>query len=67
MHTSSRETSNRSHIKSEFQMFSSISGGQVGVPQSGGPIWRLHTGTFRQITQERWTVQTCDLEKLVIW
>ena len=32
MYTSSRGKSNRSHSKSEFQMFSLISGRHVGVP-----------------------------------
>ena len=31
MYTSPRGKSNRSHSKSEFQMFSLISGGHVGV------------------------------------
>ena len=35
MHTSSRGKSNRSHGKSEFQMFSLISGHHVGAPQCG--------------------------------
>ena len=33
MHTSLRGKGNRSHGKSEFQMFSLISGRHVGVPQ----------------------------------
>ena len=35
MHTSSRGNSNCSHSKSEFQMFSLISGRHVGAPQCG--------------------------------
>ena len=35
MYTSSRGKSNRSHSKSEFQMFSLISGLHVGAPQCG--------------------------------
>ena len=38
MHTSSRGKSNRSHGKTELQMFSLISGRHVGAP-----TWRLHT------------------------
>ena len=35
MYTSSRGKSNRSHSKSEFQMFSLTSGRHVGAPQKG--------------------------------
>ena len=35
MYTSSRGKNNRSYSKSEFQMFSLISGRYVGVPQGG--------------------------------
>ena len=35
MHTRSRGKSNRSHSKSEFQMFSLISGRHVGARQRG--------------------------------
>ena len=35
MYTSSRGKSNRSHSKSEFQMFSLISGRHVGDPRRG--------------------------------
>ena len=35
MHTSLRGKSNRSHSKIEFQMFSLISGRDVGAPQRG--------------------------------
>ena len=64
MHTSSREKSNRSDSKSEFQMFSLISGRHVGVPQCGHqhgvPILSSINlcRTFRQITKERCTAQT---------
>ena len=45
MCTSSRGKSNRSHSKSEFPMFSLISGRHVGVPRK--PIWRLHTELYK--------------------
>ena len=35
MYSSSRVKINRSHSKTEFQMFSLISGRHVGVPQTG--------------------------------
>ena len=45
MYTSSRGKSNRSHSKTEFQMFSLISGRHVGAPQRGtnmaSPYWAL--------------------------
>ena len=65
--------SNRSHSKTEFQMFSLISGRHVGVPQTE----RQHgvsilssinlRGMFRQITEERFTAQTRDLDELSIY
>ena len=64
MHTSSRGRSNRSHGKSEFQMFSLISGRHVGVPQCGHQhgvsiLCSINLrGTFRLITKERCTAQT---------
>ena len=73
MYTSSRGKSNRSHSKTEFQMFSLISGRHVGVPQTGHQhgVSILSSinlrGTFRQITEERFTAQTRDLEELSIY
>ena len=63
MYTSSRGKSNRSDSKSEFQMFSLISGRHVGVPheghQHGISMSSINfLGTFRQITEERCTAQT---------
>ena len=64
MYTSSRGKSNRSDSKSEFQMFSLISGRHVGVPHEGHQhgISILSSinfrGKFRQITEERRTAQT---------
>ena len=64
MHTSSRGKRNRSHSKSELQMFSLISGRHVGVPlkghQHGASILSSINlrGMFRQITQEGCTAQT---------
>ena len=46
--TSSRRKSNRSHSKSEFQMFSFISGRHVGAPL------RLHT----ELYEFAWNVST---------
>ena len=73
MYTSSRGKSNRSHGKTEFQMFLLISGRHVGVPQTGHQHGvsilssiNLH-GTFRHITEERFTAQTRDLEELSIF
>ena len=63
-HTSSRGESNRAHSKSEFQMFSLISGRHVGVPQCGhqhgvSVLSSINLRrTFRQITKERCTAQT---------
>ena len=73
MCTSSRGNSNRSHCKTEFQMFSLTSGRHVGVPQTGHQhgVSILSSinlrGTFRQITEERFTAQTRDLEELFIY
>ena len=48
MYTSSRGKSNCSHSKSEFQMFSLISGRQfVGVPNGRTVIWCLHTELYK--------------------
>ena len=47
MYTSSRGKSNRSHSKSEFLIFSLISGRHVGVPLGGAPTWRLHTELYK--------------------
>ena len=64
VHTRSRGKSNRSHSKSEFQMFSLISGRHVGVPQYGhqNGVSILSSinlrRTFRQITKEQCTAQT---------
>ena len=64
MQTSSREKSNCSHRKSEFQMFSLVSGRHVGAPQCehqhGVSILSSINlrGTFRQITKEWYTAQT---------
>ena len=62
MQTSSRGNSNRSHSKSEFQMFSLISGRHVGAPQRGTNVSILSSinlrGMFWQITKERCTAQT---------
>ena len=64
MHTSSRGKNNRSHSKSDFQMFSLISGRHVGAPQRGHQhgVSILSSinlrGTFRPITKERCTAQT---------
>ena len=73
MYTSSQGKSNRSHSKTEFQMFSLISGRHVGVPQTGHQhgvsilsSLNLH-GMFRQITEEQFTAQTRDLEELSIY
>ena len=72
MYSSSRVKINRSHSKTEFQMFSLISGRHVGVPQTGhqhGVSIQSSInlrGTFRQITEERFTTQTRDLEELSI-
>ena len=64
MYTSSRGKSNRSHSKTEFQMFSLISGRHVGAHQSGQQHGfsilssvNLRV-TFRQITEERFTAET---------
>ena len=60
IHTSSRGKSNRGHSKSEFHMFSLISGPRVGAPQEQG-VSILSSinlrGMFRQITQEQCTAQ----------
>ena len=56
MYSSSRGKSNRSDSKSEFQMFSLISGRHVGAPPEGHQhgVSILSSinlrGTFRQIT-----------------
>ena len=64
LHASSQGKSNRSHSKSEFQMFSLISGHHVGAPKRGHQHGvsilssiNLHQ-TFWQITKERCTAQT---------
>ena len=73
MYSSSRVKSNHSHSKTEFQMFSLISGLHVGVPQRGhqhgvSVLSSINLrGTFRQITEERFTAQTRDLEELSIY
>ena len=60
----SRGKSNRSHSKTEFQMFSLTSGRHVGAPPEGHQhgVSILSSinlrGTFRQITKERCTAQT---------
>ena len=68
-HTSSRGKSNRSHSKSEFQMFSLICGRHVGVPQ-GTLTWRLHNELYKFAwnvsTNNSRTVYRTDLEKLFI-
>ena len=46
MYTSSQRKSNRSHSKSEFQMFSLIYGHHVGVPRRA-PTWCLHTELYK--------------------
>ena len=64
MYTSSRGKNNRSDSKSEFQMFSLISGRHVGVPHEGHQhgVSILSSinlrRTVRQITEERFTAQT---------
>ena len=73
IHTSSRGKSNRSDSKSEFQMFSLISGRHVGAHQSGHQhgVSILSSinlrETFRQITKERCSAQTWDLEEMFIY
>ena len=68
LYSSSREKSNRWKSRSQFQMFSLISGGHVCAPPRT-PTWRFHTDsenfsrTFRQITQQRNTIQIWDLLK----
>ena len=58
MYTSSRRKCNRSHIKSEFQMFSLISGRYIGVPRKDTIMASAFHRPFRQITEERCTAQT---------
>ena len=72
IYTSSRGKRNRRHSKSEFQMFSLISGRHQWCPleghQYGAGILRSINlrEKFRQIAKEQCTAQTLDLEKLFI-